>query len=126
MQSQILVEFKGKIDKPEILTSLYKSSDVFVLPSLSEGLPTVILEALYFQLPVIATDIPGISEYFKDYTFLVTPKDEQKLAEILLKLSDEEELIKTRKKTYMGKKLVETSYSWKSIAKEYEKLYKMI
>ncbi len=60
LKMEDIIEFKGNIHDEYELVSLYKNSDVLVLPSLSEGLPTVILEALYFGLPVIASNIPGI------------------------------------------------------------------
>ena len=68
------VEFKGRINDKKELASIYKNSNAFVLPSLSEGLPTVILEALYFGLPVISTDIGGIKEHFDNCISIVPPK----------------------------------------------------
>ena len=44
------------------LADVYRALDVFVLPSLSEGFPTVILEAMAFSLPVISTDVGGCRE----------------------------------------------------------------
>src|SRR5258708_25577126 len=38
---------------------LYKASDILVLPSYREGLPTVVLEASAMALPVVATRVPG-------------------------------------------------------------------
>ncbi len=46
----------------ENLPDVYRALDVFVLPSFSEGFPTVILEAMAFSLPVIATDVGGCRE----------------------------------------------------------------
>jgi glycosyltransferase involved in cell wall biosynthesis len=57
------IEFTGQVFNPlEYLARM----DLFVLPSLSEGLPTTILEAMACGTPVVATDIPGTRE-------LVTP-----------------------------------------------------
>jgi glycosyltransferase involved in cell wall biosynthesis len=42
--------------------SFYKAIDLLVIPSLSEGLPNVLLEALFFEVPVIATRVGGIPE----------------------------------------------------------------
>jgi glycosyltransferase involved in cell wall biosynthesis len=41
---------------------ILKHSEAFVLPSLVEGLPAVILEAMYCKTPVIANDVGGIGE----------------------------------------------------------------
>jgi glycosyltransferase involved in cell wall biosynthesis len=35
--------------------------DVFCLPSLREGMPNVLLEAMAMEVPVVATDLPGVS-----------------------------------------------------------------
>lgn len=118
------VEFKGKITDQIELASFYKSADVFVLPSLSEGLPTVLLEAMYFGLPVVATDILGIKEYFQDYAALVPPEDQKRLAEAMINLFDEDELKKAEKLSKKAKKIIETQYSWDGVAKEYESLYR--
>lgn len=48
------------------LADVYRALDVFILPSLSEGFPTVILEAMAFSLPVIATDVGGCREAVTD------------------------------------------------------------
>ena len=59
-----------------------KASNIFVLPSLKEGLPYVILEAGSASLPVIATTVGGIPEMIEDMKsgVLVQPKDSSELA----------------------------------------------
>jgi glycosyltransferase involved in cell wall biosynthesis len=112
--------FTGKIPLDELINA-YKSASIFVLPSFSEGLPTVILEAMYFNLPVISTDIPGIRDHCKGVSLLVQPKDEKALAAAIIELLDNTELAKELSK--QGKKLVQGKYLWKNTAKEYEKIY---
>jgi colanic acid/amylovoran biosynthesis glycosyltransferase len=60
-------------------------SDALVLPSLDEGLPTVLLEAMACGLPFVATDCGGVSEAFTNGVegFLVPPRDPNALAEAL-------------------------------------------
>ena len=74
----------------EEVINYYHKAKIFVLPSLTEGLPVVLIEAMACKVPVIATRICGIPELVEDGVngFLVPPKDPQKLAdaiEILLK-----------------------------------------
>jgi len=116
-----LIVFTGKIPFGELVEA-YKSADVFVLPSLSEGLPTTILEAMYFGLPVIATDIPGVRDHFRNRALLVPPKNEYKLAEAIIKLLKDEELAK--RLSTNGKELVKSKYTWDIVSKKYEDLYK--
>lgn len=51
----------------EQLASEFRKADVFVLPSFYEGLPLVILEAMACGLKVVATKLPGISEWLDEY-----------------------------------------------------------
>ena len=62
-------DLEGKVElvgnQPDMPAWLSKM-DVFVLPSWIEGLPTVILESMACQTPVVATDIPGTRELVRD------------------------------------------------------------
>jgi len=56
------VGFTGHLTEDE-LAQLYRSADVFVLPSYSEGLPTVLLEAMSYGLPIVTTRIRGAADH---------------------------------------------------------------
>ncbi len=58
--SNIDVEFKGNLTQPQVVEELNKS-EVFVLPSLYEGNPKALLEAMSVGLPCIGADVPGIN-----------------------------------------------------------------
>jgi glycosyltransferase involved in cell wall biosynthesis len=64
------------------LDSLYQVSDCFVLSSVSEALPFVVLEAMARKLPVIATSVGGVPEIIRhgETGWLVPPHDSSKLA----------------------------------------------
>jgi len=64
----------------------FSQLDLFVLPSLWEGLPTVILESMAYGVPVIATNIPGTNELIQDNLdgWLVSPKNSGELAEKII------------------------------------------
>ena len=70
------VEFPGYVEGDR-LDALYRSSSAFVLPSYSEGFPTVITEAMAAGLPVVATGIRGIVDYLEDgvNALFVEPRD---------------------------------------------------
>lgn len=104
------------------LEKFYFISDIFVLPSLSEGLPTVILEAMYFGVPVIASDIPGINDYFSETAILVPPRNEREIAYSILRVFTDKKDVKELSKK--GKEFIDSKFSWDKIAQEYECLFK--
>ncbi len=65
-----------------------KFCDIFVLPSLRESLPLVLLEAMSFGIPVVATDVGGISELINDKSvgFLIKPGSSKQLGEAILQI----------------------------------------
>ncbi|MCK6462537.1 MAG: glycosyltransferase family 4 protein [Candidatus Pacebacteria bacterium] len=71
-----------------------KNFDIFVLPSIKEGLPYVILEAGLAGLPVVASNIGGILEIIEDDKngLLVPPADPEALARAIKKLVEDKTL----------------------------------
>jgi glycosyltransferase involved in cell wall biosynthesis len=74
---------------PHQLAQLYQQADVFVLPSASEALPTVITEAMACGTPVIATCVGGIPEQLDGKGILVHPGDAEELAQAIRHILDE-------------------------------------
>jgi glycosyltransferase involved in cell wall biosynthesis len=68
--------------------------DIFVLPSLWEGLPFVLVEAAALGKPIVATAVDGIPEVIEEEKtgLLVPPKDPQLLAEAVVRLLEDREL----------------------------------
>lgn len=66
----------------------YQLADVFVLPSRTEGSPRVLVEAMAFGLPVVATNVTGTAELVRhgENGLLVPPNKPEALAEALLTL----------------------------------------
>jgi glycosyltransferase involved in cell wall biosynthesis len=94
----------------EDLPFYYNAADFFVLPSKSgEGLPLVALEAMACGLPVIATNVGGISEILmEDYGKLVTANQPELLAEAILEFSSVD--FSSRKLELRA--MVEEKFSW--------------
>ena len=72
------VTFTGYISDRNALTKIFIDSDILVLPSMSEGLPRVILEAMAAGLPCISTSVGGIPDILSDNA-LVNANDIQAL-----------------------------------------------
>jgi len=72
----------------------YSLADIFVLPSLSEGSPNVLLEAMMAQTPIVATEVGGVPETVEhgSSALLVPSRDPQKLAQAMCRLLDSPEL----------------------------------
>jgi glycosyltransferase involved in cell wall biosynthesis len=66
--------------------TLLASADVVALPSLTEGLPNAVMEAMAAGRPVVATDVGGTAELLRDRGILVPPRDAAALAEGLERL----------------------------------------
>ncbi len=63
---ECFVNFLGRIPFGPDLFKIYRMSDIFVLPSLSEGLPKALLEAMASGLPIIATSVGSVPDAVKD------------------------------------------------------------
>jgi polysaccharide biosynthesis protein PelF len=66
--------------------SAYTNADVFCLPSVSEGMPYSILEAMFSGCAIVATDVGNVSEMLAETGIIVRPADPESLAEALLSL----------------------------------------
>ena len=86
------VDFKGYITDKKEIYQYYLSSDIFILPSFTEGLPRVVIEAMSTSLPVIATNVGGIPELLND-TALVESGNVEQLAEKVYQFVDSAELL---------------------------------
>lgn len=84
-----LVAFTGNISDRQTLEDHYLKADIFVIPSETEGVPKVIMEAMNYGLPIIASRVGGIPLMVRDGIegLLVKPGSQQDLIEALLRLA---------------------------------------
>lgn len=109
------VHFLGRRSQEE-LPSLLWASDVFVRPSLSEGLGNSFLEAMAVGLPIIGTPVGGIPDFLRDGETGVfcASRDPSSIARAVLRIQSEPGLIE--RLTVRGRETVEASYTWDGIA----------
>jgi glycosyltransferase involved in cell wall biosynthesis len=120
------VYFAGSMPPGEVM-KWYAVADIFVLPSLSEGRPTVINEAMATGCAIVATDISGIPEQVTDgYNgFLVPPRDSAALREKIAYLAGAEEEI-ARMGRNSRKKLLDEDLTWERYADRMTGIYRQI
>lgn len=83
-------ELVGYYSDPRIKSAFMNSLDVFVLPSLAEGTPNGIIEAMAHGIPVIATNVGGIPDIIDaDSGILVPPGDVTALADAMAALAND-------------------------------------
>lgn len=118
------IRFTGTVPYSE-LPQKYREADIFILPSLAEGMPLVVLEAMGTGLPIIASRVQGIDELVAENVngALFNPGDVDGLADCLTKLINAGET-----RVEMGKISTEKvkPYDWKNIADTYLALYEDI
>jgi starch synthase (maltosyl-transferring) len=105
------------------VAALLKASDVMVLPSLWEGMPNVVLEAMACARAVIGTDVEGTNELVipGQTGWLVPPETVQPLADALLSAATEVKTVNSYGKA--GRERVEKSYSLSNTIQAYDKLW---
>jgi len=72
------VFFTGWLEK-EDLWKIYLASDLFILPSLNEGMPNAMLEALGLGLPCLGSTIPGVKDILQYEDLMFDPLEEESL-----------------------------------------------
>jgi len=87
------INFVGHVSHKEV-SKYYASADIFILPSLYEGMPFVVLEAMAAGKPVISTNITGIPDIINNgHTgFLIDPKDVKAIVNRIIILAKNEKL----------------------------------
>ncbi|GHA30306.1 glycosyltransferase family 1 protein [Salinimicrobium marinum] len=111
------VHFHGEVEDP---TLFLKSSDIFMLPSLIEGLPAVVVEAMNQNLPVVAYNVGGISEVLSNNTgYLIEKNNESSFADAVLKDLENSD----KQKVENAFNLVSEKFRNSEIAKQFLQIY---
>jgi glycosyltransferase involved in cell wall biosynthesis len=115
------VEFVGGVPHEKIPDYMHHA-DVFVLPSLSESFGIVNLEAMACGLPIVATRVGGIPDIIEDGAngYLVDTKNQEQIAEVLLKLLQDEQL---RKDMSDNNRERVRRYRWDTVTATLEGIY---
>ena len=122
------VEVRGRVSDRE-LRRAYADSSVFVLPAIvdargdTEGLGVVLLEAMSYRVPVVASEIGGITDIVThgETGLLVPPADVAALGAALERLAADPALAKHLGEA--GHRMVSERFSWSAILAQWEACY---
>ncbi|MGZ4849917.1 MAG: glycosyltransferase family 4 protein [Candidatus Bathyarchaeia archaeon] len=116
-------KFLGKV-KDEVLPALYNCADVFALPSIQEGQGIVLLEAESTGKPVVAFDVGGVNEAFRngETGLLVRRGSTDEFADALLKLLSDAAL--REKMGVNGRDFVVKNFTWDICAQRMLQVYR--
>lgn len=116
------VRFMGKLSDDDI-PKILSSADLLVLPSLTEGLPTVLLEAMAMEKPTVATDAGGNPEVVLNEKtgFVVERRNVTKMADAIISILSDKK--RARSMGQLGRKLIVDKYSWEIVARKVLEVY---
>jgi glycosyltransferase involved in cell wall biosynthesis len=113
--SGVNAEFLGPITNREFIFERLRCSDIFVIPSLTEGMPRALLEALAIGVPCIGSNVGGIPEVLGKCS-LFPPGDTNSLVDLLRRYSRSEEF--RERLSREGVEVVESRFNPKALLKE--------
>lgn len=108
------------------VADILKALDLFVMPSLWEGLSLAMLEAMAAGVPVVATDVGGVSQVFgnNEYGYRIQPGSVEELVDkITYCLNNKEDVASVAKK---GQQLVGEKYSSQNMVRNLEQIYQAL
>lgn len=120
------VDFKGGVSE-EVLLDYYSMADIFILPSLSEGQPMVIYEAMASENAVIGTNVAGIPYQIQDNVtgYIIPPADSKAICEKISYLLDNpDSCIQMGKNS--RKRVIEKGWTWECYAKRVTNIYNQL
>jgi len=120
-KTSVSVEFKGALAHMEIARELQKA-DIFIMPSLNEGMSNSVLEAMACGLPIITTNVGGSSELIDGNGQVIEKADVNAIVSALERyLEDLSLMIKHGKRS---REIIEKRFGWYKTGEQYISLYK--
>lgn len=118
MQNNVL--FLGFVDR-ELLPVLHATSDIFVLPTLSEGFPIVVMEALSSGATTVVSDLPVFTQLKgkDDFMFITEKKNTQQISDTIIRLlKNKEKLAEAKSK---ARAFAVARFDWEHVISEHKK-----
>lgn len=117
------VTFTGYLSTEEVAAQL-DAADIFVLPSFSEGVPVVLMEAMAARMPVIGPKVAGVEELVEDGVsgFVVPPGDVETLGARIAELLEDAD--RRARMGIAGRAKVHQDFNWMTEAQKLADLIK--
>jgi glycosyltransferase involved in cell wall biosynthesis len=104
------------------LPDLFNQSDIFILPSLMEGVPRTMLEAMACGIPVIVTELPHLKKIVGGAGLFISRGDSEMLSESIIQLLNDNKMA-----SYLGEKgrmKILKDFSWRDTVEQTLNVYK--
>jgi len=125
LKLESIVKYLGSMDQAQVAKEM-SMAHIFLLPSIAEALPVVLMEAQAVGLPIVATDVGSVAEVIVDGKsgFLVPSRDVNALVEKIEYLIEHPEL--WPKMGRYGRKFIEENYDIRKLNQKLLKIYQNI
>jgi glycosyltransferase involved in cell wall biosynthesis len=119
-----VVELKGRLNSEQVRREL-QEAEVFVLPSLFEGMGIAVLEAQASNVPIIASNTGGIPDIVEDQEtgILVEPKNSEQIADAVIKIFLDSNFAKVLAQNALREV---RQYDWQNISQKIDKIYQQL
>ena len=121
-QNQLDAEKVHLLDQISDMPAFYQSIDVFLMTSITEGFPNVLVEAMASGLPCISTDVGDAKYIVQDLGSIVPPRNAQALAQAILKYVQQSNDEKLQLKQAVRER-VEQNFSIETVSRQYMQVW---
>jgi len=119
------IHFAGFTDDNQ-LNELYRTNDVFILPTLFEGMPTVVLEAMCYSMPVIVTDVGATRELVDEQNgFIIEKNSVDSLKEAIIKYFSMSAAERASLGDHSYRK-VRDNFTWPVVAQKHKQVFQRL
>lgn len=113
------VTFLGEVEN-NTLPGLYANADVFVLPSLSEGMPRTVLEALACGTPVVANELPQLKPVLEGTGMMAPSTHPSEFGDAIVRVATSDERESMEKQ---ARKRIEAEFTWSETVERVTEVY---
>jgi glycosyltransferase involved in cell wall biosynthesis len=123
MKKDKTVKFIPSVEQSK-LKELYQLSDIFILPSMSEGFPLTVLEAMASGLPIIVSDLPIYKKYLDAKNISIIQSTPENIKNSIMELLSNKSKLKQMEK--YSREVAMRKFSWEKNAKKLFEVYSEI